>query len=226
MSSFFISYNFPIYFSYCTHCDKKVRMNMIATFLNFKFLDSDDLVRIVDAGLFNIDLKYDEIDEEEIYQILNVMHEYLLKSLEIAEKVAFSKILWELNNLGESLNYKNKKMLFVVFSQLIRAKQTPILKRIFELCPLFIELSCDILESQIESQQMIILESFYDLLSFLQYDSDPELSEMIKSKLFDDEIFKVLICLIENSNYSILIFEKANALIDLLKKNKSDSSDC
>lgn len=226
LSSFFLSVYFPTYFELCVHDDRKVRLNMISTFLNFKFLDAEDLERIVQAGLFNIELNYDEIEPEEIFQFLNVMHEYLLKSLNIAEEVAFSRIIWELNNNGSFLDYENKKLLFVIFAQLIRAKQVPILNQVFELCPSYIELSSEFLDSQIENHQVILLESYFDLFSYSQNDPESELAVMIISKLFDDEMFNVLNSLVDNCDSSIITFEKTRALMDLLKENCPQPDDC
>lgn len=187
---FFVERYFPIYFQFCNHSEKRVRLNMILTFLNFKQLESDDLLRIVNAGLFNIEFLNDETDIEEVIQFLNVIHQYLLKSKEIAYKISLSRFLFEINNHGILLTFPIKELYFVILAQLIRACQNSILNQVFNLCPLYIELSSELLDAVSDNHKIIILYSYFDLISYMQ--TGAELSPMIREKFFSNDMFELL----------------------------------
>ncbi|OHT02183.1 hypothetical protein TRFO_30799 [Tritrichomonas foetus] len=218
---FYIQRYFEPFFTFVNSVHRSVRLNILSTFLNFKQLDSENLIRIVDSGLFNIELNFNVFGEEELLSFLNLMYHYILKSNEIAERIAFSRTLFEINNFnleGNNLTFKVKEMLYVVLSELIRCHQINILDQVFSLCPLFIEETIDSFDAIEVKNKIIVLRAYQDLIDYIQYDPNSQIFEFLSGKLYSKEFIESIEQIVQGEFQSDVVNSIARSISSFIKK--------
>ena len=201
---FYVNNLFLLYFQLCSHKLKKIRINMLKTILNFKNLQNSELLRIIDAGLFDVEFQFLENDDDEMILVLKICKEYVLKSNIIAKKLIDSKLLQKYSNIQPSTNFKVNQEYVILLSSLIMTNDIELISKTFELCPNYIELCTDFLDSSSDDYIVIILRAFIILAYILHNATESELYTNISYYLNND----FFLCKIEE-----LILEKENGSI-------------
>lgn len=221
---------FSIYFSALTNYDHKVRFDILSIFLNFSQVTPDDLLLIVDGQdyrLFDIEINFSDIDQNDMNLLLNIMNQYLLKSIEIAKVISFSTLFAQIAEIDDQLEFTLKSLFYEISSQLIRTGHEEIISRVFDVFPHYIEKSIQMLlildtSRYVDHNRCFLLDSYLIIINLIEKSDNTGFFSALKEQLLDDELISTLQYIIDSQKKDTLLFEKSQLLLEKLQHYLED----